>query len=132
MSGGWIFVGLSIVFGLHACAPRPASASSSDSAVFELGGDGPSLAQVLRAAADRSTDPATGNATPIVPLRVPEPERRVRFKTVHLPAGETLGELCARELGRASAWREVAELNGWSEADVRRLPTGCEVRLPIQ
>jgi hypothetical protein len=58
----------------------------------------------------------------------PPPQIRV----VRLEEGETLGELCARELGSSARWEEIAELNGWSTSDVSALPSNCEVRLPIE
>lgn len=59
----------------------------------------------------------------------PQPEVKA-FRTVTLKAGETLYGLCQKHLNRGGAWREVAKLNGWTEAQAGNLPEGQVVKLP--
>ena len=131
MSGGrcqWRSVCVVSLLVFVACDGRRADARAPDEAVFELGGDAHPLAEVLRAVEQGS--PATPRvAKP--PLVIPATPKPLRFRTVKLGAGQTLTALCGKELGDASRWREVAELNGWSEDELRRLSTGTEVRIPI-
>ena len=120
-----------------------------DPLVLELGGDSPTVDEVLNKTSRRSVEPEpaaapegdvapegvalpAGDATPEGaaepeprPLPIARPERVVK-----LPAGWTLSELCKEALGEASRWREVAELNGWSEEQLTSLAPGTEVRLP--
>ncbi|MFO1052893.1 MAG: hypothetical protein U1F36_11815 [Planctomycetota bacterium] len=130
MSGGWFVCGVALLVGLSACKPREAAARSRDELVLELGGDGPPLAKLLTDARRRVE--SASSQTIASPLRLRAPERPVRYRTVRLGAGESLSKLCARVLGDSSRWREIAELNGWSEADLRRLAEGTDVRLPMQ
>ncbi|MEO0480818.1 MAG: hypothetical protein AAF196_15205 [Planctomycetota bacterium] len=65
---------------------------------------------------------------PVVPQ--PEPFRPKPVTTATLRDGETLSGLCGRVLGATSRWREVAELNGWDEEDLKRLLPGVSVKLP--
>lgn len=94
---------------------------------FEVGGDGPSLSELLR----------QGAAPPAEALPPDRPRAEDvsdaparRYRTVRLAPGQTLGELCAEQLGSAARWREVRVLNGWSEEDVKRLPPNTVVKLP--
>jgi nucleoid-associated protein YgaU len=107
---------------------RPVEARSADEAVFELGGDAKPLSQWLEAARKRQ-QATTRVEAPV--LQLPTPKLPVRVRIARLQSGETLSDLCRRELGDANAWRKVAEFNGWSEADLRRLSVGTEVRLPV-
>ena len=94
---------------------------------FEIGGDGPRLGDILAKA------PRPAEA--IAPVPVPPPELLSdgparKWREVRLAPGQTLSQLCAAELGSAGRWKEVATLNGWSEEQVRRLPSKALVRLP--
>ena len=40
--------------------------------------------------------------------------------------------MCVDHLGDGNRWREVAELNGWSERETTRLAPGTIVRLPLR
>jgi hypothetical protein len=107
----------------------PLRARAADVVAFELGGDGPSLAEHLRRHL-----PAAPVPVPVVvadPARMSDGPARL-WREVPLPAGWTLSRLCAEQLGSAERWREVARLNGWTEDDVNRLSSGQLVRLPPQ
>ena len=54
----------------------------------------------------------------------------VEPRRLQLQAGDTLSELCARELGSARFWRRVAAFNGWSDRDTLRLRPGTWVKVP--
>ncbi len=130
MRVGWFVVGVLVGVTFASCGPREARARGQNEAIFELGGaTTPPLSEVLRAAAEvNRRDPSRELQ---VPLNIPVPPRPVRYRTLTLGAGETLSAFCARHLGDSSRWREVAELNGWAESDLRRLATGTEVRIPV-
>ena len=112
-----------------------------DTMLLELGGAHPWLLDELgrkgvdvdlaapRRAAAAGEPRADAGPEPIPPHTATSPgaPRRVR-----LLDGDTLSELCARELGSARRWREVAALNGWSEAALSRLPAGTWVELPAR
>jgi hypothetical protein len=140
-------------FGLSQKGAAPEN--DPDVAVFEFGGDVPILREQLRARGlvedarpDRNSDgegagggktvdefPRDPDDGPVDPLdggeRDPDPEGpRATPSVLVLGEGDTLSELCQRELGRGSLWRRVAEFNGWSEAEVSRLRPGTEVRVP--
>lgn len=54
-----------------------------------------------------------------------------RFTTVTLGKGETLIHLAKRHLGDGRRFSELLELNGWSDADARRLRAGQAVKIPV-
>lgn len=49
---------------------------------------------------------------------------------VHLEAGQTLYSLSVEHLGSGGRWREIAVLNGFSDAQIRNLPIGQAIKLP--
>ncbi|MBK8978575.1 MAG: hypothetical protein IPM29_21985 [Planctomycetes bacterium] len=98
---------------------------------LELGGEGPSIRDVLHSAR-RATG---GDGAPLrieTPRPEPPPPPPPPTRVVHLAPGQTLSSLCRAELGDPDRWREVMELNGWSEADLFRLAVGTPVRLPVR
>ncbi len=129
MHGGRFSWCVLFVLSIAACGDREAAARGKDEAIFELGADSPPLADVLKAAARNS---AARPPSLQAPLSIPASPKPTRYRTVVLGAGETLAGLCAKHLGDAGRWRQVAELNGWTEDDLRRLSTGTEVRLPME
>lgn len=106
------------------CGDPPPAAVGEDRLQLELGGEGRPIADLLPS---KSGEPA-----PVVVPRPPELPPRHLFRIAKLRPGETLGQLCERELGTSSVWREIAALNGWDAADVNTLQVGQEVRLPIE
>lgn len=58
------------------------------------------------------------------------PETRPQPKVHVLQKGETLWALAQKYLGSGSRWREIANLNGIKDSQVRSLPVGMQIRLP--
>ena len=50
--------------------------------------------------------------------------------TVTVQKGDSLYGLSARHLGSGKRWPEIARLNGLSDADIKRLSVGRELKLP--
>jgi hypothetical protein len=120
--------------GLAACAPEPTIPLKGDRVVFELGGDGARLAEVLRAgglSASAAASPAPA------PDPAPEPDAKATpaarpppVRSAVLREGETLYDVCRNELGDGSRWPEVMKLNGLTEPQLRRLKVGTRIELP--
>jgi nucleoid-associated protein YgaU len=49
---------------------------------------------------------------------------------VELEPRQTLSVLARKHLGSANRFKEILELNGWTDADARRLRPGQKVRIP--
>lgn len=83
---------------------------------------------------DPGGEPAGGapppRPDPVQPQPEPAPVPGPEFHVVTLHAGETLYGLCTEHLGSGARWKEVASLNGWSEAKANNLRAGQRVRLP--
>ena len=62
----------------------------------------------------------------------PAPSEAPAFTTVTLGQGQTLIHLARKHLGDGNRFREILELNGWSEAESRRLKPGTKVKIPKQ
>jgi nucleoid-associated protein YgaU len=144
---------------LGACTDGNAAARSSEGQlVLELGGPHGSLRQALQTAgvtlgpAMRVQEPADpvdpvggagkepgsdagANAAadpPKPPLAepTPEPDPADSYVEVTLAERQTLIHLARKHLGDANRFREILALNGWSEADSRRLKPGQRVKIP--
>ncbi len=143
------FVFFSLLAALHlglGCAPAKED-KDSDTLVLHLGDPN---AKSLKADLQRlqmsgpqdATAPA-GESTSPGPLGIAEhesvadpepeitPEPVAQVRTVILGRGETLYGLCRSQLGDGSRWKEVAQLNGWSEAQASNLSVGTRVKLPV-
>jgi len=55
-----------------------------------------------------------------------KPQPRVHV----LKRGETLWVLAQKYLGSGTRWREIANLNGIKDSQVRRLPVGMQIKIP--
>lgn len=59
------------------------------------------------------------------------PQTKPQPKIHVLKKGETLWGLAKRYLGSGTRWREIANLNGIKDSQVRRLPIGLKVKIPV-
>src|SRR5690606_26349252 len=59
------------------------------------------------------------------------PQTKPQLKIHVLKKGETLWGLAKRYLGSGTRWREIANLNGIKDSQVRRLPIGLKVKIPV-
>lgn len=142
-----------------ACAPRAAPALAGDGElVLELGGASPSLAASLErlgvellpaqqvppgpladvappergpSASDPSPDsaPDRDQAAPPEPSAPPTRPAPAWFE-VELGPRQTLMDLAQEHLGSARRFKEIMDLNGWSDRDARRLRVGTLVKVP--
>ena len=139
ISGGFVCL-LMVSCGESTPPPSP----SPDLLVLELGGGNSSLQKALR-----KTEPAP-EAPPPAPVPQARPEAQKQEpaapqpaqvdpppaqppaeRWVVLQAGQTPYGLARDHLGSGARWREILEINGWTEeAQARRLATGTRVRLP--
>lgn len=131
-----------------ACAEGAEAKYSDGALVLEVGGQQASLREALRAAGVRM--PRTGtepedrrdaeprdNAAParsVAPSDAPPstPPVEEPWFVVSLADGQTLIHLARKHLGDGNRFRELLALNGWSEADSRRLRVGQQVKIPRQ
>lgn len=126
-----------------ACGGDTADAESGDGTLWlEVGGDHPRLGNVLAGAQVESpTDPAAedgegstegadlADALPIAVVDPPQPPAQ-GGRTVVLEGGQNLYQLALLHLQNGNRWREIMELNGWSESQIAALPEGTQVQLP--
>ncbi len=118
-----------------ACGGPPPEPAGDDVLELELGGAHQPLEAALRANDPRA--PAPIEAPPRVepeprlqPL-APEPPA-ARPRTVTLRRNQTIAGLAREHLGSSSRFQEILDLNGWTEADARRLPVGTPVKIPAR
>lgn len=156
---GWLMLA-AIAFAAGCGGERDSQPAGDGALVLEVGGGKPSLRQALKRAgldapppidlsppaaaapppvaddapAAKAAPPATraagGDApkpqAPPAPTPAPEPAVVV----VTLAEGQTLIHLARKHLGDGNRFREILELNGWSEAESRRLKPGTKVKIP--
>lgn len=58
------------------------------------------------------------------------PDTKPQPKVHVLKSGETLWALAQKYLGNGARWREIANLNGIKDSQVRRLPVGMKIQIP--
>jgi len=144
--------------GLAACTDgKAATRDTEGQLVLELGGPHGSLRQALQTAgvalgpamrlqepADpveaggrAQKEPGSGDADATAdppqppPKTEPTPEPDADpYVVVTLAERQTLIHLARKYLGDANRFREILTLNGWSEADSRRLLPGQRVKIP--
>lgn len=154
LSGVLIFGALASSCSESAAATVP----SEGTLVLDLGGQQESLRAGLAAAGialgppqrlrELPPDPpeprpaADGAAGPdAAPAPAPQPEQQAppvpeaeapQWKIVKLKRGQTLIHVAKEHLGNGNRFRDLLQLNGWTEADARRLPEGASVRVPVR
>ena len=130
---------------VFACGGPPRSVPQEDVLILELGG----INQPLREALLRFALPGDETLEVLVPVpsparseqAIPQPTvspaerttaREPEFLTVYLRENETLYGLARTHLGSGSRFRELLDVNGWSEAQASRLPVGTPVKVPLR
>jgi len=144
---------VAVVGFVPACSPKPAKAAAGDGElVLELGGEHRSLAASLqargvtllppRALADAPADlqaevpaapspaPDGRNAKQQGADPVPAPGAGQDYFEVVLQPRQTLIDLAKKHLGSGARFNEILQINGWTEADARRLKAGRKVKIP--
>jgi nucleoid-associated protein YgaU len=137
------------------CSPSPVAARATDGTLqLEVGGGHGSLRGSLQAAGievgpprrlrpvapEPVTEPAEsdqappqptpGPHTPPAPVPVEEPKPTPDYFVVTLGPRQNLIQLAKKHLGNGNRFRDIMALNGWSEADTRRLQAGQKVKIP--
>ncbi|HZN37485.1 MAG TPA: hypothetical protein VFD82_01710 [Planctomycetota bacterium] len=147
-----VLSGLSCVLpGLLGCTSSDGAPKPSDGVlILEVGGEQPSLREALAAHGVivaparllRPEDPApvsSGEESPPEPDEPPPksqskpvapPEPAESFVVVKLARGQTLIHLAKKHLGDGNRFRDILALNGWTEADARRLRENQDVKIP--
>lgn len=156
----WVVVFVAAAAAWSACARNASAFSARDGLlVLELGGGHPSLRAELERrgvalAAPRSWRTVALPGDPVaaaVPVAVPPPEPGTdgsvvdgvpvleptpaptpppAWFEVRLGRRETLMHLAKRHLGKATRFPEILALNGWTDAEARRLAEGQLVKIP--
>lgn len=129
-------VGCVLLWALASCGGSEALPPPDNVLELELGGQNRPLGPALRAvdASYRAApDPGEGQAPePVVPATFEPPRVVETTRTVALTRGQTVYDLAREELGSAVRWKEILELNGWTEEQAKRLRVGAEVKLPLR
>ena len=84
---------------------------------------GPKLVQI-KTQTQNDQPVAVANKKETRPQTKPQPRIHV------LKRGETLWALAQKYLGSGTRWREIANLNGIKDSQVRRLPVGMQIKIP--
>lgn len=72
-------------------------------------------------------------APPIIQKEEPQrPDEREPPKTYTLVAGDNLWKVAQKTLGNGARWREIQQLNGLTDAQLRNLPAGLTLKLPTE
>lgn len=70
------------------------------------------------------------NTITVQQTKKPRPVTKKPPRTYTLVAGDNLWKIAKKFLGDGSRWREIANLNGIKDSEVRRLPVGLKIKLP--
>lgn len=150
-----VLTGLScVLLGSLGCTSSDGAPKPSDGVlVLEVGGEQPSLREALVAhgvtvapfillrregsaavPAREETPSERGEPSPGPESRTrpvaPPPEPAESFVVVKLARGQTLIHLAKKHLGDGNRFRDILALNGWTEADARRLRENQDVKIP--
>ena len=147
-----VLSGLScVLLGLPGCTNSDGAPKPSDGVmILEVGGEQSSLRAALAAhgvtvaparllRAEDHASVSAGGESPSErdeprpesqgkPVAPPEPAES--FVVVKLARGQTLIHLAKKHLGDGNRFRDILALNGWTEADARRLRENQDVKIP--
>lgn len=84
---------------------------------------GPKLVQI-------KTQTQNNQAVAVSGKKETRPQTKPQPRIHVLKRGETLWALAQRYLGSGTRWREIANLNGIKDSQVRRLPVGMQIKIP--
>jgi hypothetical protein len=79
----------------------------------------------------KQTQPTGGQSQIIQKTQPPRPNDRQPPQTYTLAPGDNLVKVAKKLLGDDSKWREIQKLNGISDAELKRLPVGKVLRIPV-
>jgi len=86
---------------------------------------GPKLVQIKTQ--EQNNQPVT---VAVAAKKETRPQTKPQPKVHVLKSGETLWALAQKYLGSGSRWREIADLNGIKDSQVRSLPVGMQIKIP--
>ena len=84
---------------------------------------GPKLVQI-------KTQTQNDQAVAVADKKEPRPQTKPQPRIHVLKRGETLWALAQKYLGSGTRWREIANLNGIKDSQVRSLPVGMQIKIP--
>ena len=145
-----------VLLGSVACTSSDGAPKPSDGVmILEVGGEQPSLREALEAhgvtvaaarllrpegsapvsagedtLSERAEQPPETRREPRTTPVKPPPELAESFVVVKLARGQTLIHLAKKHLGDGNRFRDILALNGWTEADARRLRENQDVKIP--
>lgn len=74
---------------------------------------------------------AAGSATAIIQKSAPKrPSDKVPPGTYKIAPGDSLWAISKKNLGKGERWKEIQKLNGLTDAQVKKLPTGMTLKMP--
>ncbi|MCA8953466.1 MAG: hypothetical protein KDE27_28395 [Planctomycetes bacterium] len=112
-------------------APRTAAVATPPRSIASmLGSEAIAVPPEPAAVAGAAGSEAGPDSSATPPATEQPPTTAVPGREVELQPGQTISHLASRHLGTVRRYREILELNGWSEAESRRLAPGTKVKLP--
>lgn len=76
--------------------------------------------------------PSTNQVAVAVQQPAPRPDNREQPKTYKLVAGDSLWAVAQKFLGNGARYKEIQKLNGITDSQLKKLPIGLELKLPVQ
>ena len=80
---------------------------------------------------NRSDSSTTSDPAPVAPAAA-APAQIAGTVSHRIRKGDNLYALSRQYLGTGRRWREIADLNGLSDSDVKRLAVGREIQIPAR
>ena len=109
--------------------PPPVDLSPAVTTPAPAAGDADAPKQAPSARRGSEEGPKSPPPPPTTPPPAPTPAEQA-FTTVVLAEGQTLIHLARKHLGDGNRFRDILELNGWTEVESRRLKPGTKVKIP--